>query len=108
MTHKDFLAVFGVIFCYKKCSIQNLEAIAFWYSGQGANHILIKENNRKRKVTESVTAYIKETREEKIGNRTITITNLTPDFSADEKRAVKLQIEQKLYDVFCKYASFKF
>ena len=55
-----------------------------------------------------MTAYIKETREEKIGNRTITITNLTPDFSADEKRAVKLQIEQKLYDVFCKYASFKF
>ena len=51
--------------------------------------------------------YVAESWEQKIGNKVITITNLTPDFSADEKREVKLQIEAKLYDVFCKYMSLK-
>lgn len=54
-----------------------------------------------------MTTYIRETYERKIGNKVFTITNLTPDFSADEKREVKLQIEAKLYDVFCKYMSLK-
>lgn len=54
-----------------------------------------------------MTTYIRETYERKIGNKVIAITNLTPDFSADEKREVKLQIEAKLYDVFCKYMSLK-
>ena len=51
--------------------------------------------------------YIRETNERKIGKKVITITNLTPDFSVDEKREVKLQIVAKLYDVFCKYMSLK-
>lgn len=54
-----------------------------------------------------MTTYIRETYEQKIGNKVITITNLTPDFSVDEKIEVKLQIEAKLYDVFCKYMSLK-
>lgn len=54
-----------------------------------------------------MTTYMTETWKRKIGSRVITITNLTPEFSVDEKQAVKLQIEQKLYDVFCKYVSCK-
>ena len=54
-----------------------------------------------------MTTYMRETYERKIGNKVMTITNLTPDFSVDEKREVKLQIEAKLYDVFCKYMSLK-
>lgn len=54
-----------------------------------------------------MTTYITQTWKQKIGNKVITITNLTPDFSADEKREVKLQIEAKLYDVFFKYMSLK-
>ena len=54
-----------------------------------------------------MTTYIRETYERKIGNKVITITNLTPDFSAHEKREVKLQIGAKLYDVFYKYMSCK-
>jgi len=37
----------------------------------------------------------------------MTIINLIPQFSVDEKREVKLQIEAKLYDVFYKYTSCK-
>lgn len=51
--------------------------------------------------------YVAESWEQKIGNKVITITNLTPDFSVDEKREVKLQIEAKLYDLFYKYMSLK-
>ena len=54
-----------------------------------------------------MTTYIRATHERQIGQKVITITNLTPDFSVDEKREVKLQIEAKLYDVFCKYMSLK-
>ena len=51
--------------------------------------------------------YVAQTWEQKIGNKMLSLTNLTPQFSADEKREVKLQIEAKLYDVFCKYMSLK-
>ena len=53
-------------------------------------------------------AYTSQTLERKIGSGIISVTNLTPEFSAEEKRKVKLQIEAKLYDVFCKYVSCKF
>ena len=46
--------------------------------------------------------YVAQSWEQKIGNKIVSITNLTPQFSVDEKREVKLQIEAKLYDVFCK------
>lgn len=52
-----------------------------------------------------MTTYVTETWERKIGNKIVPVTNLTPQFSVDEKQAVKLQIERKLYDVFCKYMS---
>ena len=45
--------------------------------------------------------------EQKISNKIVLITNLTPQFSVDEKREVKLKIEAKLYDVFYKYMSCK-
>ena len=51
--------------------------------------------------------YVAESWEQKIGNKIVLITNLTPQFSVDEKRKVKLQIEAKLYDVFYKYMSCK-
>lgn len=54
-----------------------------------------------------MTAYIREAYERKIGDRVIFVTNLNQKFSADEKRKVKLQIEEKLYDVFSKYMSLK-
>lgn len=54
-----------------------------------------------------MTTYITETFEQKIGNRVITVTNLTPEFSAYEKRKIKLLTETKLYDVFYKYISCK-
>ena len=54
-----------------------------------------------------MTTYIRETYERKIGAAVISVTNLTPRFSVDEKREVKLQIEAKLYDVFYKYMSCK-
>jgi hypothetical protein len=51
--------------------------------------------------------YVAQTQGEKIGNKIVSITNLNPPFSVDEKREVKLQIEAKLYDVFYKYMSCK-
>lgn len=54
-----------------------------------------------------MTSYIAEMWEKKIDNKIVSITNLTPGFSVDEKREVKQQIEAKLYDVFCKYVSCK-
>ena len=57
---------------------------------------------------DSMAAYTSQTLERKIGSRIISVTNLTPEFSADGKRKVKLQTEAKLYDVFCKYVSCKF
>ncbi len=41
--------------------------------------------------------------ERKIGGKTITIVNLTPNLSENEKYNRKNDIEQKLYDVFRKY-----
>ena len=54
-----------------------------------------------------MTNYVAQTWEQEIGNKIVSITNLTPQFSVDEKREVKLQIEAKLYDVFCKYMPLK-
>ena len=51
--------------------------------------------------------YVAQSWEQKIGNKIVSITNLTPGFSVDEKREVKLQIEAKLYDVFFFFLSCK-
>ncbi len=50
-----------------------------------------------------MTNYITESYQVNLIDRIITITNLTPKLSAKEKQDVKTRIEQKLYEVFCKY-----
>ena len=50
-----------------------------------------------------MTTYKKEIREQKSNNKIITIINLTPQLSFEERLQVKKNIETKLYDVFCKY-----
>ena len=52
-----------------------------------------------------MTMYLTETYEKKLKSQVISISNLTPDFREDEKITVKKNIEQKLYEVFCKYVS---
>ena len=54
-------------------------------------------------MTGSLTNYTTKTVQQKIGGQMINITNLTPEFSANEKRELKQKIEEKLYDVFSKY-----
>ena len=54
-------------------------------------------------MTGSLTNYTTKTVQQKIGGQIINITNLTPEFSANEKRELKQKIEEKLYDVFSKY-----
>lgn len=39
-----------------------------------------------------------------MGERTITIKNLTPIFPPKEREQRKREVEQKLFDVFSKYA----
>ena len=50
-----------------------------------------------------MTTYKKEIFERKIHNKIVTIVNLTPELSCDERKELKKNIERKLYDVFCKY-----
>ena len=47
--------------------------------------------------------YLTDEKKIQIGGKTITIVNLTPNLSENEKRERKSDIEQKLYDVFRKY-----
>ena len=54
-----------------------------------------------------MTPYETKISEKNIGGKTVSLVNLTPRLSADEKREVKAAIEKKLYDVFCKYLSVK-
>lgn len=54
-----------------------------------------------------MTNYVAQTQRVTIGNKSVLITNLTPQFSVDEKKEVKLQTEAKLYDVFYKYTALK-
>ena len=51
--------------------------------------------------------YVAQSWEQKIGNKIVLITNLNKKKKKEKKREVKLQIEAKLYDVFCKYMSCK-
>lgn len=50
------------------------------------------------------TAYQTESYERHYHNRTITVENVTPTYRWEEQEAVKQAIEERLYDVFCKYA----
>ena len=47
--------------------------------------------------------YLTDEKKIQIGSKPIIIVNLTPNFSENEKRERKSNIEQKLYDVFRKY-----
>ncbi len=55
-----------------------------------------------------MTTYIMQTFKLKKDNKVISVTNLSPKLSLDQKQAVKHQIEQNLYDVFVKYVSSEF
>lgn len=50
-----------------------------------------------------MTTYHAEACERCVRGRTITIVNLTPEFRRDERNAAKISIEQRLYEIFCKY-----
>ena len=51
------------------------------------------------------TAYHTEAYERRYQNRTILIENTTPVYRWEERETVKKVIEERLYDIFCKYAS---
>lgn len=50
-----------------------------------------------------MTTYRTEIQEKIMQGKGITLVNLTPEFSYDERKEVKKRIERQLYDVFCKY-----
>lgn len=50
-----------------------------------------------------MTTYKQEIKEIKSHNKTITLTNLTPVLTHNERNEIKRKIKQQLYDVFCKY-----
>ena len=52
-----------------------------------------------------MTTYRTETREILVFGQKLTIVNTTPEHRADERRAIKQQIESTLYDIFRKYVS---
>lgn len=51
------------------------------------------------------TAYCTEAHERCYHSRTILIENATPVYRREEREAVKKAIEERLYDIFCKYVS---
>ena len=52
-----------------------------------------------------MTTYRTETREILVLEQKLTIVNTTPEHRADERRAIKQQIESTLYEIFRKYVS---
>lgn len=51
------------------------------------------------------TAYHIETCVQHYHDRTILVENVTPTYRWEEQKAIKKSIEERLYNVFCKYAS---
>ncbi len=52
-----------------------------------------------------MTTYRTDTRETTINGQMLTVVSMTPEHRADERQAVKRQIESVLYEVFRKYVS---
>ena len=52
-----------------------------------------------------MTTYHTETREILVLGQKLTVVNTTPEHRADERRAIKREIESTLYDIFRKYVS---
>ena len=50
-----------------------------------------------------MTTYRTETREILVLGQKLTVVNTTPEHRANERRAIKRQIESTLYEVFRKY-----
>ncbi len=50
-----------------------------------------------------MTTYRTETREILVFGQKLTVVNTTPEHRADERRAIKREIESTLYEVFRKY-----
>jgi len=54
------------------------------------------------------TAYLTEAHERRYHDRIIVIENLTPaNQTWEEREKVKKEIEERLFDIFCNYASSK-
>lgn len=51
------------------------------------------------------TAYCTEVHERCYHGRTILVENAAPIYCREERETVKKAIEERLYDVFCKYVS---
>ena len=51
------------------------------------------------------TAYHAEAHEQRYQDRSILVENATPVYRWEEREAVKKEIEERLYDIFCKYVS---
>ena len=54
-----------------------------------------------------MTTYRTETREVLVLGQKLTVVGMTPEHQADERRAIKREIESTLYEVFRKYVSNK-
>ena len=52
-----------------------------------------------------MTTYRTETREILVLGQKLTVVNTIPEHRADERRAIKREIESTLYEVFRKYVS---
>ena len=52
-----------------------------------------------------MTTYRTETREILVFGQKLTIVGMTPEHRADERRAIKREIESTLYEIFRKYVS---
>ena len=52
-----------------------------------------------------MTTYHTETREILVFGQKLTVINTIPEHRADERRAIKREIESTLYEVFRKYVS---
>ena len=52
-----------------------------------------------------MTTYRTETREILVLGQKLTVVGMTPEHRADERRAIKREIESTLYEIFRKYVS---
>ena len=48
-------------------------------------------------------AYRTDSREIRCQDRSITVVNLTPEYHREERKAVKKEIEEQLFEIFCQY-----
>ena len=97
---------------YKNCRFRIAKTeIEIYKAREKANHLLeeikeitLSEEKYRSIVTKLKTKYRSEIKTAVMGERTITIKNLTPILPPKEREQRKREVEQKLFDVFSKYA----